>query len=115
MAMQLCEAHIKQLQAGFERENIDHLKATDQIDLHKRLAEKTITETSFEPYMLSAAMMLDVLSAFHNFPPEGLPYAQGINPCPACAVIEAGNPEVIDQCVQLCKQEAIRLGLAKSN
>lgn len=112
--MELCDKHTAELQAGFEREGIAQFKAATPEEMQHKLEEgPEINPRSFEPFLAAVMMMLAGLSEYHGLPVEALP--QIYPGCPACQIHDLGSTEVVDQCVQQCKEKAIAIGLVKAN
>lgn len=113
MALELCEAHATQLKSGFAREKLTQFQAKTAEELLEKLKAGRITRESFDPVAVSGTMMAAALSEYYQLPPEALAFTHP--ECPACQIATLGNPEVIEECIQACQQEAIRLGLLKAN
>lgn len=113
-SLQLCEHHAKQLAILYKQYGIDDLVAKSPEEMQARIdAGPGINAKSFEPNLASITMMIGSLSEYYGLPPPSLAFT---NPgCPACQIIKLGNLVVIEQCVQVCRDEAIRLGLKKSH
>ena len=112
--MELCDKHTAQLQAGFEREGIAQFKAATPEEMeHKLQAGPEINPRSFEPFIASVMMMLAGLSEYYGLPVEAIPHTH--SSCPACQIYDLGSTEVIEECVQQCKEKAIAVGLIKPN
>lgn len=111
MALGLCGKHAAELEKGFIETGTAEFKTKTPEEMERRMEQKMITADTFDPWLASMTMMLASLSMFYGVPPEVLERLDiGIN-CPACKIIELGNPDVIKECVEECHAEAIRLGL----
>ena len=113
MALELCQDHAAQLNNGFIRENLKQFQSKTAEELAEKLKMKRVTAESFDPVAVSGTMMAAALSEYYLLPPDALAFTHP--ECPACQIIKLGNAEVIEECVQACQQEAIRLGLLKAN
>lgn len=115
MALALCEKHAAELEAGFARTNTAQFKTKTAEDMNYRMRNPEITAETFDPLLASITMMTGALSEVYQVPPEALDLLTIPNPCPACSIIELGNADVINQCVDECRDEAIRLRLLPSD